>query len=76
MLVTVNLHGNDIGSPRLGAKGTSANHYGSRCERGTQVAALIYSFVEAAKLAGVAQPQNAARGSPGLLGAIGTRPTR
>jgi transposase len=29
------------------------NHYGSRSERGTEVAAMIYSFVESAKLAGV-----------------------
>jgi transposase len=29
------------------------NHYGSRSERGTQVAALFYSLIESAKLAGV-----------------------
>jgi len=29
------------------------NHYGSRSERGTQVAALCYSLLESAKLAGV-----------------------
>jgi transposase len=29
------------------------NHYGSRSERGTRVAALFYSLVESAKLAGV-----------------------
>jgi transposase len=29
------------------------NHYGSRSERGTQVAALFYSLLESAKLAGV-----------------------
>ena len=29
------------------------NHYGSRSERGTEVAALFYSLVESAKLAGV-----------------------
>ncbi len=29
------------------------NHYGSRSERGTRVAALIYSLIESAKLAGV-----------------------
>lgn len=29
------------------------NHYGSRSERGTEVAALFYSFIESAKLAGV-----------------------
>jgi hypothetical protein len=35
--------------PVLGRK----NHYGSRSERGTQVAALFYSLLESAKLAGV-----------------------
>jgi transposase len=29
------------------------NHYGSRSERGTRVAALFYSMIESAKLAGV-----------------------
>ena len=29
------------------------NHYGSRSERGTQVAALFYTLLESAKLAGV-----------------------
>ena len=29
------------------------NHYGSRSERGTKVAALFYSLIESAKLAGV-----------------------
>lgn len=29
------------------------NHYGSRSERGTEVAALLYSLLESAKLAGV-----------------------
>lgn len=29
------------------------NHYGSRSERGTEVAALFYSLLESAKLAGV-----------------------
>ena len=29
------------------------NHYGSRSERGTQVAALCYSLLESAKLAGL-----------------------
>ena len=29
------------------------NHYGSRSERGTRVAALFYSLIELAKLAGV-----------------------
>jgi transposase len=29
------------------------NHYGSRSERGTRVAALLYSMIESAKLAGV-----------------------
>ena len=30
------------------------NHYGSRSERGTRVAALFYTLVESAKLAGIA----------------------
>jgi transposase len=29
------------------------NHYGSKSRRGTEVAALFYSIVESAKLAGV-----------------------
>ena len=29
------------------------NHYGSRSQRGTEVAALFYSLLESAKLAGV-----------------------
>ncbi len=29
------------------------NHYGSRSERGTRVAALFYSLIESAKLVGV-----------------------
>lgn len=29
------------------------NHYGSRSERGTEVAALFYSLIESAKLTGV-----------------------
>jgi transposase len=31
------------------------NHYGSRSERGTEVAALFYSVIESAKLAGVVE---------------------
>ena len=29
------------------------NHYGSRSQRGTEVAALFYSLIESAKLAGI-----------------------
>jgi hypothetical protein len=29
------------------------NHYGSRSQRGTEIAALFYSLIESAKLAGV-----------------------
>ena len=29
------------------------NHYGSRSQRGTEVAALFYSLIESAKLCGV-----------------------
>lgn len=50
------------------------NHYGSRSQRGTEVAALIYSLVESAKLAGVgpntylrAATMAALRGEPVLL---------
>ncbi len=32
---------------------TGKNHYGRRSERGTRVAALFYSLIESAKLAGV-----------------------
>jgi transposase len=50
------------------------NHYGSRSERGTEVAALFYSLIESAKLAGV-EPDSylrraahaAVRGEPLLL---------
>jgi transposase len=50
------------------------NHYGSRSQRGTEVAALFYSLIESAKLAGVG-PQTylraattaALRGGPVLL---------
>lgn len=35
--------------PAVGRK----NHYGSRSMRGTKVAALLYSLVETAKLAGI-----------------------
>ena len=40
------------------------NHYGSRSQRGTEVAALFYSLIESAKLCGVdpkAYPLTAAR---------------
>jgi hypothetical protein len=35
--------------PVIGRK----NHYGSKSQRGTEVAALFYSLIESAKLAGV-----------------------
>jgi transposase len=38
------------------------NHYGSRSERGTEVAALFYSLIESAKLAGV-EPDAFLRGA-------------
>jgi hypothetical protein len=42
------------------------NHYGSRSERGTRVAALFYSLIESAKLCGVEPPRLSARShSPG-----------
>ena len=50
------------------------NHYGSRSQRGTEVAALLYSLIESAKLAGVAPntylraaTMAALRGEPALL---------
>jgi transposase len=50
------------------------NHYGSRSKRGTEVAALFYSLLESAKLAGVepkaylrAAARAALRGEPPLL---------
>jgi transposase len=50
------------------------NHYGSRSQRGTEVAALLYSLIESAKLAGVgpntylrAATMAALRGEPALL---------
>jgi len=50
------------------------NHYGSRSQRGTEVAALFYSLIESAKLAGVgpntylrAATMAALRGEPVLL---------
>ena len=49
------------------------NHYGSRSERGTRVAALFYSLVESAKICGVeprglsaAKPPCEPSGQPGL----------
>ena len=39
-------------APRGVAVGTK-NHYGSRSERGTRVAALFYSLIESATLCGV-----------------------
>ena len=44
------------------------NHYGSRSERGTRVAALSYSLIESAKLAGV--------GPRAYLGETARRATR
>ena len=51
----------DTGPPRSARHGQNdcqtavgrKNHYGSRSERGTRVAALFYSLIESAKLAGV-----------------------
>jgi transposase len=47
------------------------NHYGSRSERGTQVAALFYSLIETAKLVGV-EPKAYLRGAirDGLRGDV------
>ncbi len=46
------------------------NHYGSRSERGTRVAALFYSLIESAKLCGV-EPRAYLREAP--CGPSGTR---
>ncbi len=49
------------------------NHYGSRSEQGTRVAALFYSLIESAKLAGVepraylGQAARRAIGNPGTV---------
>lgn len=49
------------------------NHYGSRSQRGTEVAALFYSLIESAKLCGVEpkayllQATRAALASPGIV---------
>jgi hypothetical protein len=48
----------DFFSSLLGRK----NHFGSRSERGTEVAALFYSIIESAKLAGV-EPDAYLRGA-------------
>jgi hypothetical protein len=40
------------------------NHYGSRSEPGTRVAALFYSLIESAKLAGVGPRGYLGRGGP------------
>jgi transposase len=41
------------GQNELGLAVGRKNHYGSRSRRGTEVAALFYSLIESAKLAGV-----------------------
>ena len=41
------------GQNELGLDLGRKNHYGSSSERGTEVAALFYSLIESAKLAGV-----------------------
>ena len=41
------------GQNELGLVIGRKNHYGSRSQRGTEVAALLYSLIESAKLAGV-----------------------
>jgi transposase len=49
------------------------NHYGSRSKRGTEVAALLYSLIESAKLCGVEpkayllQATRAALATPGTV---------
>jgi transposase len=42
-------HGQNAMGSVIGRK----NHYGSKSKRGTEVAALFYSLIESAKLAGV-----------------------
>lgn len=62
-------HGQNGTGVVLGRK----NHYGSRSRRGTEVAAIYYTLVESAKLAGVSPKDyilavaRAARENPGTV---------
>jgi hypothetical protein len=62
-------HGQNDCQTAVGRK----NHYGSRSERGIRVAALFYSLIESAKLAGVepraylGEVARRAIGSPGAV---------
>ena len=49
MPLTNNLAERSLRGPVIGRK----HHYGSRSQRGTEVAAIFYSLFESAKLAGV-----------------------
>jgi hypothetical protein len=49
----VPLDNNGTGRGLRGVVVGRKNHYGSRSRRGTEVAALFYSLIESAKLAGV-----------------------
>ena len=42
------------------------NHYGSRSQRGTEVAALFYSLIESAKLCGVEPKATCSRNRPAV----------
>ena len=48
------------------------NHYGSRSERGTRVAALFYTLIESAKLAGVEPAAYLAKATRRAIAAPGT----
>lgn len=48
------------------------NHYGSRSQRGTEVAALFYSLIESAKLAGVEPKAYLLRAARAALATPGT----
>jgi hypothetical protein len=43
------------------------NHYGSRSQRGTEVAAVFYSLIESAKLAGIAPAEYLRRAAEAAL---------
>ena len=43
------------------------NHYGSRSQRGTEVAAVFYSLIESAKLVGVEPAEYLRRGAGAAL---------
>jgi hypothetical protein len=59
----VKLDNNRTERARRGVVIGRKNHYGSRSQRGTEVAALFYSLIESAKLAGVGPHRTCVRRS-------------